>query len=301
MAETIPTGFWRYHCHYQLWNKQYAATLPPPLLHERALLQRPGVERAGIGHLLPCERLRRFVLEVVTDDDIIIADAIRYELDHRPREKLVYWATRFLGSLETAIDEVASMGSDQTAQLFHRLNDWVLNGRLFAGIPFPWEQQQQQQQPGVLGMAIFLRLLVAAACREWIRLPRVREEDVVAGQHGYVADLFIDTHLDWLAAAVKCQRLDDAYWLETKEGRTTLTATYPLPNRVACAEELLDMGSLFPLAIGQASSATNESSKAKQHKTLESLIAHCFGTKQENAICHVRQFPPSRPGLLFWQ
>lgn len=85
----VPSGVWQYQCEWTDWNTKYAATIPPPLITERALLQRPAKEKQGLGSLLPCERLRRFVLTVMRPDDVVLEAPDLLDLtNHDPYEWL---------------------------------------------------------------------------------------------------------------------------------------------------------------------------------------------------------------------
>jgi len=76
---------------------------------------------------------------------------------------------------------------------------------------------------------------------------RIRIATRLVEEHGehdgdrYALQVFVDTHLDWLAAAMRYGEVDDRFWLA--EGH--LTAVYPLPNRVRCADELPNLAPLL--------------------------------------------------------
>jgi hypothetical protein len=95
----------------------------------------------------------------------------------------------------------------------------------------------------------------------------------------YQGQLFVDTHLDWLAAAMRYGELDDDFWLRDRH----LTTVYPLPNRVRCADELPNLAPLLLHA-----DLFMESSKTKQAKSAHEDIARILAAKAKPAICHVR-------------
>ncbi len=95
----------------------------------------------------------------------------------------------------------------------------------------------------------------------------------------YRGQLFVDTHLDWLAAVMRYGEVDDDFWLRDRH----LTAVYPLPNRVRCADE---MPNLAPLLLH--ADLFMESSKTKQAKSAYEDIARILAAKAKPAICHVR-------------
>ncbi len=95
----------------------------------------------------------------------------------------------------------------------------------------------------------------------------------------YQAQLFIDTHLAFFAAAYKYQRLDDGFFLQEQRW----SRVYPLPYRVCCAEELPD---LCPYLI-PADLAFDSGRGKKQHTQLQAVI-HIFLCKMMNNICHIR-------------
>jgi len=100
----------------------------------------------------------------------------------------------------------------------------------------------------------------------------------------YQAALFGDTHLDLLTAAVRYGRTDDAFFL-AKNG-AVLSAVYPLPHRVCCAEELPDLTPyLLPADLGF------DSGRGKKQRTLEQAIIHVFICKMKNNICQSRHLP----------
>lgn len=95
----------------------------------------------------------------------------------------------------------------------------------------------------------------------------------------YQGQLFVDTHLDWLAAVMRYGEVDDGFWLRDRH----LSAVYPLPNRVRCADELPNLAPLLLQA-----DLFMESSKTKQTKSADEDIARILAAKAKPAICHVR-------------
>ncbi len=127
----------------------------------------------------------------------------------------------------------------------------------------------------IVAQAILRRLVVARLLSQWLLAP-VR---AAAGEWAYVATLFGDTHLEWMAAAYRYARWDDAFFLETG----ALDAVYPLPHRVVCFEELPDLAPLLSIA-----GLTYEAARNKNRTTLLREVARLFLGKQINQICHLR-------------
>lgn len=98
----------------------------------------------------------------------------------------------------------------------------------------------------------------------------------------YDAVLFGDTHLDLLTAAIRYNRFDDDFFLSASDG-VVLTAVYPLPHRVVCAEELPDLSRFLLLA-----DFAIDPQRQKKHGTLNQEGTHLFLCKMLNQICHIR-------------
>lgn len=260
----MPSGLCFAACRWPRWTAEYARTLPPPLLMERALLR---TTRDDDWDAPPGLQLRRHFRA----PNACIRAPHPTLVAHLPQ-----LAAQLLGGLEAAFD--VEVDAEPVAAVLALIN--VALGRsVFRGLPLPDALGRGTR----LVATITARLLVAAAAAAWLDLP-----SVAAQQHmRYVADLFMDTHVDWLAAAIMTEHADDDYWIGSAEGRALLTRVYPLPARVVCAEELPHLGHLLARSV-ELRNALGDTSKSKRVKDLISTIEHCLLRKQHNAICHSR-------------
>jgi hypothetical protein len=136
------------------------------------------------------------------------------------------------------------------------------------------------EKRATLYRAVLARLVAAHAAERWL---------AHTDGERYATHLFADTHLDWLATAVRYgEVLDDAFWL-SHDGHV-LTRTWPLPNRVRCIEELPNLAphllhaNLFMEPGGTAASE----SAVKATGSLMQDLAHALLKKALPNICHVR-------------
>lgn len=102
----------------------------------------------------------------------------------------------------------------------------------------------------------------------------------------YAASLFVETHTDLLVAALRFERVDDAFFLE--DATAALRHVYPLPHRVVCFEELPDLTVLLMNA-----DLTFDGGRNKKPTTLLQRTMHNFLCKQMNQICALRHLVPT--------
>lgn len=131
-----------------------------------------------------------------------------------------------------------------------------------------------------IGMAALCRIAAA----EWVARCWITGQD--DAWVDYPAQLFIDTHLDLLAAAARYAVADDAWWFATSTGDSRdcrLLSVYPLPHRVVCVEELPD---LVPYLV--RADLLHDYGRNKKQATLGKALTHLFLCKMMNQICHIR-------------
>ncbi len=123
------------------------------------------------------------------------------------------------------------------------------------------------------------------ALSNWVAhrmLPRALLEH---GDCEYQATLFMDTHLALLTSAVSYRRIDDTFFLIENEG-AVMSAIYPLPHRVCCAEELPDL-TIYLLPADLAFDA----GRGKKQLTQDQALMHLFHCKMMDTICQIRHLP----------
>jgi hypothetical protein len=235
---------------HDAWD-DYTGAMPYPIMMERCF---PILTEGPLAKVrsLYVEAPTRLVSGCTLDALLITQDVLTY----------------YLGSFEDAVTYAISDDFTWFAPLAERVRF-----ELPAILPLP-------EPRSTLYRAVLARLLAAHLAEQW--LARTDGER-------YATHLFADTHLDWLATAVRYgQALDDAFWLDY-EGYV-LTRTWPLPNRVRCVEELPNLAphllhaNLFmePGGTAAADSAVKATGSLKQD------LAHALIKKALPNICHVR-------------
>ena len=146
-------------------------------------------------------------------------------------------ARKYLGSFEHAI---INAREDAGA--------WYQTPPCIAQLP-PILSVVDNAQAEVIHRAVLYRIALAT-----LIVDDAAEDD----RDRYAGQLFVDTHLDWLAATLRYDERDDRFWL----GEGHLSSVYPLPNRVRCAEEMPNLAS--PLLQADL---LMEASKTKQAAT----------------------------------
>lgn len=264
---------------FPLWCT-YAKRLPAPLVLERRLMRASanGDERM---RRLPAVRLRREHLlgdALVTLSPRHVARVLGTTgpgLSRVVHECL--WP--LLGGWEEALAATTSPEYVETWQSFILLQ-CADKTQAWAGLPPSWHEVARSSS----GAHLLRTALWRIAAAQWIGaclLP-----SYVGAWRGapYQAQLFIDTHLAFLAAVYTHGRLDDAFYLsDDDDDDAKWSAIYPLPHRVCCAEELPD---LTPYLI-QADLAFDSGRGKKQRTQLQAII-HIFLCKMMNNICHKR-------------
>jgi len=293
---------------YQFWAngwRAWAATLPGPLLQERALFHESTDAQTRSNGLrrLPVAWLRRHWFEA---------------WDESTPEQRASWCPVSSREELAALRDMCLVPFETTCRLLshgtidmHRWQRWMAHWAhelgTFAGLDGyvlpPWPPLLATGDEHVISRAILWRVVVAdVAGRRIFARGFGRPDDPRMARGRYEAVLFGDTHLDALvslATASGPSRVgamavtDRSHWFAHK-GRA-LSAVYPLPHRVLCAEELPD---LVP-ALAHANLLYDAGKTKKARPVLMRDVAHLFIGKVMNQICHKRHWTQTLYELMY--
>ncbi len=259
------------------WER-YKCRLGRPMVIDRVLWL--GASEAD-RHRLPAVRLRRLIDET-SDEDLMVAGV--------PPAAIRAAAKLLLGPFEDTVN-VLALGGAALGPLSALAAAAEERFHLLAALPRP---QNQCDGAGciiyraAMWRVLFAHLLTAdggdghGAILKRVPATLPSSEYPIA----YLGTLFADTHLDLRAAAARADRIDDEFFLHGEGGdarEPVLTAVYPLPNRVLCAEELPDFAALTTLA-----ELDYDTGWIKRLYNMQMLLAYLFLRKAANTICHVR-------------